>query len=168
MKLSKPGKIAKLILFTVGLFFILNLLFGCNEQKKCARIKAHHPECFKTELVPTEIIRNDTMYRTYEKVDTVFFMNQYAVYDTFIVVTPKVKTTIIRLHDTLVVTNDVKPDTIIRTIIKTVREYKNPVADKWWYRITNKLPQVFNWLIFFVVLITVGAIVIKVKNWLGI
>ena len=159
--------LSRYILLIIGVLLLIGI-FGCNKENRCNRIKARHPECFKTELVPIEIIRNDTIYRTYEKVDTLFFMDPNNAIDTFIMITPKVTTTIIRVHDTLVVTNEVKPDTIIKTVIQTVREFKNPVANTWWFKLTNRLPQIFNWIIFIFITLTIAAFLIKVKKWLKI
>lgn len=117
--------LSRYILLIIGVLLLIGI-FGCNKENRCNRIKARHPECFETLLIPIETIRVDTAYKTYPVTDTIFKITENNTVDTFLMITAKVKTRIIRQHDTIKVYQEVTPDTIIKTEIKTVQRISSP------------------------------------------
>ncbi len=118
----KISQISKLLLFIIGLWLII-LASSCSLEKRCSRVKGRHPECFETLLTQVELVRIDTLYKSYAIVDTVFRLNtaDTSRIDTFYVYSPKVITRIIHYRDTLSVTSTVLPDTIYKTFTKTIQ-----------------------------------------------
>lgn len=118
----KISQISKLLLFIIGLWLII-LASSCSLEKRCSRVKGRHPECFETLLTQVELVRIDTLYKSYAVVDTVFRLNtaDTSRIDTFFVYSPKVITRIIHRRDTLSVTSTVLPDTIYKTYTKTIQ-----------------------------------------------
>ena len=94
--------------FFVLLTFIF-LLLACTPQKRLNRLIKKHPDLIqKTDT----IIIDDTLVIPGAKVDTAIFIN----FDTIFLEKEKLQVRLIRLHDSIYITGECLPDTIIRRL----------------------------------------------------
>lgn len=96
-------------------YFVLLVIFiSCSPQKRLERIISKHPELTKKET----IIIKDTFITKSIEIDTMFFNNT----DTFTITKDNIIIKYSKIHDTVKITMNKPPDTIIKRVPITVEK----------------------------------------------
>lgn len=111
----------RLCFFSILSVLLFVSLASCSMQRRCERrlafVDEHCPDMFE------EFVVVDTVIKEEWKADTTFVMSHDTVVDTFLFEHENIAVKLIKIHDTLKVSVESKPDTIIKPMYVKVPEH---------------------------------------------
>lgn len=137
---------------------LLLLMFSCSPQKRLQRLIQHHPELMERDTMIVEV--HDTIFVESSSIDTI---TQFFHSDTITVINSE-KLTLKYFYDTITknIYHDVlvKTDTIFYQTEIPIEVERVVIKELTWWEKNNQ------WIIFLIVLFTLGMIFQKIKKFL--